>query len=206
MIRQILQPCNHQSPSWPRPEGPSCGGRRGPRTVCITIPRHIHATLVGYRRLSGAHYVFLCIPTYTPKLGRAKQSAPKSPSPHLRAGASALSRPHWARQRAKPKLGEAARQAQASNQSSILMQLIRFACMPSFMRRPSWRMLSRYTSCSMHMNSLRAGSPAPASPPRSSKLRRAMPKPQSPQLRGEAASEAESQCDAAQWIRMQSLV
>ena len=115
MIRQFLQPCNHQSPSWPRPEGPSCGGRRGPRTVCITIPRHIHATLVGYRRLSGAHYVFLCIPTYTPKLGRAKQSAPKSPSPHHRAGASALSRPHWARQRAKPKLGEAARQAQASS-------------------------------------------------------------------------------------------
>ena len=37
MIRQILQPCNHQSPSWPRPEGPSCGGRRGPTTVCITI-------------------------------------------------------------------------------------------------------------------------------------------------------------------------
>ena len=46
MIRQILQPCNHQSPSWPRPEGPSCGGRRGPKTLCITIPRHIHATIL----------------------------------------------------------------------------------------------------------------------------------------------------------------
>ena len=50
MIMHLLQPCNHQSPSWPRPEGPSCGGRRGPKTLWIGIPRHIHATIVNLLR------------------------------------------------------------------------------------------------------------------------------------------------------------
>jgi len=176
MIRQILQPCNHQSPSWPRPEGPSCGGRRGPKTLCITIPRHIHATIL---TVGSA----LCVPLH-PDL-HAKTGArqtisaqvTKSSSPRGRGLSPVSPAPASLRGAAAAQLQAPARTAQASNQSSILMQLTRFVCMPFFMRRPICRMLSRHTSCSMHMNSLRAGSPAPASPPRSPKLRRARPKP-----------------------------
>ena len=178
MIRQILQPCNHQSPSWPRPEGPSCGGRRGPTTVCISIPSDMHATiLIGAFTLCLHLHPHLHAKTGARQTGTAQVSKPSAPRG---LGLSSVSpAPASLRGAAAAQLQAPARQAQASNQSSIMMQLIRFACMPSFMRRPSWRMLSRHTSCSMHMNSLRAGSPAPASPPRSSKLRRAKPKPPS---------------------------
>ena len=37
--------------------------------------------------------------------------------------------------------------ARPPNQSSILMQFNRFVCMPSFMRRPIWRLLYRHTPC-----------------------------------------------------------
>ena len=36
--------------------------------------------------------LFLCIPTYTPDLGRAKQAAPKSPSQQLRRGSASSQR------------------------------------------------------------------------------------------------------------------
>ena len=106
---------------------------------------------------------------------RRFRAAPSSgaPSPSLQALSSAEARP--------------------PNQSSILMQLNRFVCMPSFMRRPIWRLLYRHTPCRSIASALAAlrprrfraapssGAPSPSPQAPSSAGRR--PPNQSPNVR-----------------------
>ena len=95
------------------------------RALCVPLHPDLHAK-TGARQTSTAQV--------------SKPSAPRglglrsvSPAPASLRGAAAA------------QLEAPARQAQASIQSSRLMQLNRFACMPSFMRRPIWRLLYRHT-------------------------------------------------------------
>ena len=113
----------------------------GAFTLCVHVPPHLHAK-TGARQAGTAQV--------------SKPSAPRglglrsvSPAPASLRGAAAA------------QLQAPARQAQASNQSSILIQLKRFACMSSFMRRPSWRLLHKHTPCTSIASALAALRPRP---------------------------------------------
>ena len=111
------------------------------RALCVPLHPDLHAK-TGARQAVSAQ-------VSKPSSPRGRGLSPVSPAPASLGGAAAA------------QLQAPARQAQASNQRSILMQLNRFACMPSFMRRPSWRLLHRHTPCTSIASALAALRPRP---------------------------------------------